>query len=278
MCGMTLFILSIFILLLNMLQISSLLIWPFSPRAFRKFNVLLNYFFWSFCIFLMRQASRVEFIFSGDLTLPGENVILICNHQEMPDVLALTPLADRNGRLADLKWFAKDPIKYVPGVGWGLLFLDCIFLKRDWTKDASRIHQTFARILRHKSPFWLVSFSEGTRITPTKLQRSQDFSRRTGCPVLNHVLLPRTRGFVACVSELRSRIDAVYDVTLGYEPNVPTLWEFFKGRNRKVHLHVRRFPISALPTSQKDLAQWLIDRFVEKDQRMNQFQLDRTFS
>jgi 1-acyl-sn-glycerol-3-phosphate acyltransferase len=190
----------------------------------------------------------------------------------MPDILSLTPLADQNCRLADLKWFAKDPIKYVPGVGWGLLFLDCIFLKRDWTKDAGRIHKTFARILRHNSPFWLVSFSEGTRITPSKLQRSQDFSRRTGCPVLEHVLFPRTRGFVACVSQLRNRTDAIYDVTLGYEPGVPTLWQFFKRRNQRVHLHVRRFPMTALPTSQKELAQWLIDRFIEKDQRMKQFQ------
>lgn len=210
-------------------------------------------------------------VYSGDAVPSGENVILFCNHQQMPDILALMPLADRCGRLGDMKWFAKQPIKYVPGVGWGMQFIDCIFLKRDWTADAARIRRTFNSLLKHGLPFWLISFSEGTRITESKLKRSQEFSRRTGSPVLNHLLVPRTRGFVASVMALRERTHAVYDVTIGYEPGIPTLWQLFQTRLRRVHLHVRRFPISELPTAEKGLANWLTDRFVEKDKLMERF-------
>lgn len=45
--------------------------------------------------------------------------------------------------LGDMKWMVKDIIKYVPGVGWGMLFLDCIFVKRDWTTDKESIRKTF---------------------------------------------------------------------------------------------------------------------------------------
>jgi len=264
--------------LLNVLQILSLIIWPFSPKAFRQVNLMAAHLFWKLCVFFIENVLRIEMVFSGDEIPTGENVILFCNHQQMLDILALMPLADRKRQLPNLKWFAKNPIKYVPGVGWGMLFLDCIFLKRDWTQDASRIRQTFAKLLKHGLPFWLISFSEGTRLTDPKLKRSQDFSLRNGFPVLNHVLVPRTRGFVASFTALRPRADAVYDATIGYEQDVQSLWRVFKGEVRRIHLDVRRFPVSILPQGEKEIADWLMQRFIEKDALMKRFYACGRFS
>ena len=61
----------------------------------------------------------------------------------MADITFLMDFAYRKGRLGDMKWMVKDIIKYVPGVGWGMLFLDCIFVKRDWTTDKESIRKTF---------------------------------------------------------------------------------------------------------------------------------------
>ncbi len=89
--------------------------------------------------------------------------------------------------------------------------------------------------------------------------------------------MPRTKGFVASVNGLRSRVDAVYDVTLGYRGGVSTLIEFVRGKNPEVHIHVRRFPVATLPEESTDLTTWILDRFVEKDQRMEAFKANQRF-
>jgi len=38
-----------------------------------------------------------------------------------------------------------------------------------------------------------------------------------------------------------------------------------RGCVQKVHLHVKRFPMEVLPESDSGLADWLMERFEEKD-------------
>jgi 1-acyl-sn-glycerol-3-phosphate acyltransferase len=206
-----------------------------------------------------------------------ENAIVISNHQQMPDITFLMDFARRKDRLGDLKWIVKDIIKYVPGVGWGMLFLDCVFVKRTWTDDQESIRQTFARIVDNDVPVWLISFSEGTRITPEKLARSQAYAREHGLPEPRHVLVPRTKGFVATVLGLRDHVKAVYDVTIGYEGGVPTLTQFIKGYVPRAHMHVRRHPIETLPRDEDGLAAWVVQAFRDKDDLMEQYYQRGTF-
>lgn len=261
----------------NLIQVSSSLVHPFSPVGFRRINRWCAGTWWSWCVFFLEKVWGVKVIFSGDRLPPRESVVVIVNHQHMPDILLVMALATRQQRLGDLKWFVKDTLKYVPGIGWGMMFLDCIFLKRDWTADASRIRAAFSNLNRHKVAFWLVSFVEGTRITPSKLRRSQDFARRRGFWVPRHVLLPRAKGFVATVQGMRERMDAVYDLTLGYEDGVPTLWQMATGAVRKVHLNVRRIPTQDLPRGESELSDWLMERFQRKDALMDRFERLGTF-
>jgi hypothetical protein len=91
------------------------------------------------------------------------------------------------------------------------------------------------------------------------------------------VLVPRTKGFVASVAGLRRHATAIYDVTIGYERGVPTLWQYIKGFAPRAHLHVRRFPIADLPTDDAGLATWLQQRFQEKDSLLERFYRDGRF-
>ena len=93
----------------------------------------------------------------------------------------------------------------------------------------------------------------------------------------SHLLVPRTKGFVAAVLGLRGYIDAVYDVTIGYEGGVPTLWQFVEGLPKVAHLHVRRFPMSTLPEADEAVAAWLIARYREKDDLLDGFYRDGRF-
>jgi 1-acyl-sn-glycerol-3-phosphate acyltransferase len=195
----------------------------------------------------------------------------------MPDITFLMDLARRKDRLGDMKWLVKDVIKYVPGVGWGMLFIDCVFVKRDWAADQESIRRAFAKLRDNRVPVWMLSFSEGTRLTAEKLARSQAYAREHGLPVPRHTLVPRTKGFVATVEGLRDHVGAVYDVTLGYEGGVPTLWQYIQGFAPRAHVHVRRFPIADIPTDEDALAEWLLERFREKDDLLDRFYRDGNF-
>jgi 1-acyl-sn-glycerol-3-phosphate acyltransferase len=250
----------------NSLQTASLVIKPFSVTAFRAFNRWAADTWWGLCVKVAARVWRVKIKVSGDDVPMRENSVVISNHQEMPDITVLMWFAKSKDRLGDLKWFVKDVIKYVPGIGWGMLFIDCPFIKRDWASDKEYIKKVFQRILNGRIPLWLVTFAEGTRITPGKLKQSRDFAEKNGLFVPRHVLIPRTKGFVATVSEMRQHLDAVYDVTIGYIDGVPTLWQWIKGYVREVNLHVRRYPIESMPSGETELSDWLMERFKQKDE------------
>ncbi len=255
---------------INVLQMLSILFVPVSRTAVRHFNRALADFWWGWCV-VWSQKWGTNVHFHGDELPMKESVLVVCNHQEMSDIIALFFLAKAKGRLGDLKFYVKDIIKYFPGVGWGMLFLDCIFLKRNWTADRDKIDRTFSKINKYKIPLWLVSFVEGTRVTLPKLKRSQEFAEKQGIQPNKHVLIPRTKGFVATVKGLRGHVDAVYDVTIAYVDGVPSLWQWSKGYVTDVHIHVRRFPIDEIPEADDDVSDWLIERFAVKDKLLDDY-------
>lgn len=261
----------------NATQLASIVVLPFSRRLFRAYNRWAADTFWSWCVKVSERINGTQAIITGDDVPPTENAIVLVNHQDMADITYLMFPAREKGRLGDMKYMLKDVIKYVPGVGWGLLFLDSLFVKRNWLRDQGSIHRTFERLLQARVPVWLINFAEGTRLTAEKLERSKRWAEEQGRRPLQHLLMPRTKGFVATVAGLRGHLNAVYDVTIGYEDGVPSLWQYLCGHSRKAHLHVRRFPIDSLPASSEELADWLFARFEEKDALLDAFYRDGAF-
>lgn len=259
------------LIVINLVQTLSLVIKPFSPQLFRSFNRWAANSWWGWCDLVAHHIYRVKFIFSGDDVPFRENAIVVLNHQEMTDVPVLFALARAKGRLGDLKWYVKETLKYCPGVGWGMLFLDCLFVKRNWAADENYIHHVFNNIKKHRIPFWVMSFVEGTRITPAKLRRSQEYAQKKGLKPLNHLLIPRTKGFAVTVKSLRDQVEAVYDVTIGYLYGAPTLWQWAQGLVHRCHIHVRRIEIKDMPQDDEALANWLIKLYQEKEQLLENF-------
>ena len=259
------------LLAINLLQTLSLVLRPFSRRAFRRVNRWFADRFWGWCAWTTLSLHRTRVVFQGEELPKDENTLVIVNHQTMTDVQVLFLLAREADRLGDLKWFVKDPIKYAPGFGWGMTFLDNLFVKRDWTADRAHIDQVFRRVVSGRVPLWLISFSEGTRLTAAKLAQAQRYAVEHALPVPRHVQLPRAKGFVASIVGLQGHLHAVYDVTIGYVDGLPSLWQWAKGEMREVHLHVRRHAVAELPAGPEALAGWLHERFAEKDERLDRF-------
>jgi len=259
------------VLAANSLQVMTLGLRPLSKAAFRRANREIANAWWTLCTVVTERVNKIDIQRSGDEFPADENALVVVNHQTMADIPALFELAVPKKRLGDMKWFVKDSIKYLPGAGWGMLFLDCIFLQRDWAKDKKRIDRTFRHLLDSHLPFWIISFSEGTRLTPERLAKTCAFAAERGIPEPQHTLLPRPRGFVATVQGLESRLDAVYDVTIAYDGPTPSLFDFVGGSCRRFHLHVNRYPAAELPRGQDQLASWLRQRFRDKDARLARF-------
>lgn len=265
------------IFILNPIQMLSVVLRPFSKPAFRAVNRWCARSIWGFWVLQGEVMNGIEVRFTGDRCPKRESAIILPNHQSMADVMVLLCFAWRCGRLGDTKWFVKDVIKYFPGFGWGLEFLDSVFVKRDWALDKGNIQRLFGKYREEQIPLFLISFLEGTRRTPEKLARSQEFARSRGMPIPAATLVPRTKGFVATVEGLREHVDAVYDVTIGYPGRTPTLVNCYEARVPRIEVHVRRHPIESLPREEEALVEWVQARFREKDALMVRFEADQKF-
>lgn len=265
------------IFVLNPIQMMSVVLYPFSRRMFRDVNRWCARSIWGLWVLMGERQNQIDVRFTGDALPRRENALILPNHQTMADVLVMMCLAWRCGRLGDMKWFVKDVVKWFPGFGWGMKFLDCIFVKRDWAKDRDGIERLFSKYKREEIPVFLVSFLEGTRLTKAKLEKAQAFSEERGLHRPEHTLIPRTKGFVATMLGLRSHLDAVYDVTIGYPDSTPTLVNCFEAKVKRIEVHVRRYPVAALPTDDAALNDWVFARFEEKDARLGHFSRKGSF-
>ncbi|KAI7856814.1 acyltransferase-domain-containing protein [Circinella umbellata] len=229
-------------------------------------------------IFEKRQKARITY--SGDIIPQNESAIVISNHRSWTDFYLLHSVAIRRNMLSNCKYFVKDSIKWLPFFGWGMWLADFLFVRRDWMRDQRKIEATFSNIKRLKTPVWIMSFAEGTRFTHQKLKESQLYAGQQGYSIMHNVLLPRTRGFVTCVNVFRgSHVQYVYDFTIAYyhrlkgnmgefnvAPDMIRVHVRELGDEYEFHVNVKRIAINELPNDDDQLANWLRQRYVEKDQ------------
>jgi len=67
-------------------------------------------------------------------------------------------------------------------------------------------------------------------------------------------------------------IDAVYDITIAYKHRLPTFLDNVYGIDpAEVHIHINSIQVSDIPTSEDEVATWLIERFRLKDELLSNF-------
>ncbi|RHZ81375.1 hypothetical protein Glove_120g225 [Diversispora epigaea] len=279
-----------FALSINIVQICSLLlISPFSRRILWNINSRGAHSMWWIMQYIFEHKHKAKITFSGDQIPSNESAIVISNHRSYSDFYMLHSVAMRRKMLPHVKYFAKDSLKYIPFFGFGMWLMGMIFIKRNWTEDENHLKKIFKAIKSYAAPIWIVNFVEGTRFSPKKLMEGQQFSMKRGFPVFQNLLFPRTKGFVACVRQLRdTHVKYVYDFTIVYRhitrglnfpPNLfhvhgyPLLsppWSF--------HVHVKRYAIEDLPRDEEKLTEWVRQKFIEKDALLEDMKLHWTKS
>ncbi|KAK1555443.1 hypothetical protein Q3G72_026485 [Acer saccharum] len=228
--------------------------------------------------FLFEKINRTKMVFSGDSVPAKERVLLIANHRTEVDWMYLWDLALRKGCLGYIKYILKSTLMKLPVFGWGFQILEFISVERKWENDEPVLRQMLSTFKNPQDPLWLAIFPEGTDFTEEKCMKSQKFATEVGLPVLDNVLLPKTRGFCVCLETMRSSLDAVYDVTIAYKNQCPSFLDNVFGVDpSEVHIHIRRTPVKDIPVSDPEAAAWLIDAFQLKDQLLSDFKTEGGF-
>ena len=257
------------LLLANFFQFATLVVYPFSKPLFRQWNRWISYAVWNvwWASNLRRFIGfRTEAI--GDKIPPGETAIVVANHQSMTDTMVMLCFAEDHKLTNDIKFMAKNELRYVPVFGWAIVFADFVMLRRDWAKDEAKITATFARFQKTADPFWLLMFPEGTRLTAQKQQDSRDRAVSKGFEPMTQVLWPRPKGFTAALKGLRGKVDAIYSIAIDYPGRPPKLYQFIRGDVTRVAIHIKRHPIATLPQGDSELADWLVGEFRWMDQKL----------
>lgn len=257
----------------NLIQLALLPVSLSSVRVRHYSNSFLAGGLWYMCNMIFWVSGGELKVFGAEELKSGESAMVILNHRSFADFFLLHTVAIRHGMIWFCRYFAKDSVKWIPFFGWGIRLMGMILLKRNWLQDQKRILGTFAFYTKHKVPLWLVSYSEGSRYSPSKLQDCREYALLHGRKPPKYVLLPRTRGFVASVQALKNVVSAVYDVTLVYysrdgKHRVPSPCDYILANlsGFVFEIHLSRHPISELPMEdEKELGEWLHDRFQAKD-------------
>ncbi|KAL1539938.1 1-acyl-sn-glycerol-3-phosphate acyltransferase 2 [Salvia divinorum] len=264
-------------LIVNLLQVFFyILVRPFSRNAFRRINkeimeLLSLELIW---LFDWWANNKVQLFADKEIIeiMGKEQALLICNHRSDIDWLVGWVLAQHAGCLGSCLAIIKKEILCLPVIGWSMWFSGYIFLQRSWAKDENTLKSGFEGLNDFPLPFWLALFVEGTRFTQAKLLAAQQYAASVGLPVPRNVLIPRTKGFVAAVTHLRSHVPAIYNITVAIpkDESCPTLLRIFRGHSSTVHVHIERHLMQELPETSSGIAQWCKDVFVAKDALLEQ--------
>ncbi|KAK3098337.1 hypothetical protein FSP39_018577 [Pinctada imbricata] len=268
-------------LIVNFLQLCSLIIWPFDKTLYRKVNYNLAYLSWCQYTSLGQWWSNSECYLHVDPDerkhFAKESIIVVMNHKYEIDWLMAWVLSERYGLLGGTKIYGKKVLGLIPLIGWAWYFTESLFLHRDWQKDRAVIAQGVKNVTEYPDGYFVVMllFPEGTRLTDEKLKNSQKIAQEKGYPIMKHHLLPRAKGFVLSVQELKKlpehKLTAIYDITTVFENGNPPLMDAIRGKKQICRMRLRRFPVANLPDSEEELSDWLRNLFKEKDEIVDKF-------
>ncbi|XP_077031792.1 1-acyl-sn-glycerol-3-phosphate acyltransferase delta isoform X1 [Agelaius phoeniceus] len=257
-------------LIINFIQLFTLILWPINKQLFRKINCRLAYCISSQMVMLLEWWSGTDCTLYTDPEsyhkYGKENAIVILNHNFEIDFLCGWNFCERFGVLGSSKVLAKKELSYMPIIGWMWYFLEIVFCKRKWEEDRKTVVQKLLNLRDYPENFWFLIHCEGTRFTEQKHQISMKVAEAKGLPKLKYHLLPRTKGFAVTVQCLRNVVSAVYDSTLNFRNNEnPTLLGVLNGKKYHADLYVRRIPLEDVPEDEQECSTWLHKLYQEKD-------------
>ncbi|CAM9241241.1 unnamed protein product [Ectocarpus sp. 12 AP-2014] len=184
------------------MALTYLFVRPFSAATVRRLNSNFAEAMWADAMSAIMPPSKV--VVTGEMPDDDTQAIVIANHQVVDcDWWFLFELMRLLRRHGALKIILKDDQKHIPVTGWGMRGFGFVFLKRDWVKDRANLERQLGVFTGDGFPLRLLIFPEGTTINARSMEKCTAFAKKEQRPRFEHLLLPRTTGFGACLNAFR---------------------------------------------------------------------------
>jgi 1-acyl-sn-glycerol-3-phosphate acyltransferase len=271
-------------IIINFFQFFSLLM----PKKLSERFICLTQKAFVDVLILISYLAPTKIIISGDFPKKSESAIVISNHQIYADWIYIWFVAFIAETHGSVKIMLKKSLKWIPIVGWGMQLMDFIFLNRTWSKDENVIDKHISSYLKYFGPVWLLVFPEGTVISQNTREASKTYALKEGLSYdMKYVLWPKVKGLEHCINNLKGRITALYDFTIGYSGILPedipqktiTLRSIFIDMvPPEVHINIKRYPIEEINNLKSPFKHWLQNVFISKDEKMKYFFKNQKFA
>lgn len=98
---------------------------------------------------------------------------------------------------------------------------------------------------------------------------SKEFAIQNGLPTYKHHLLPRTKGFLACLPLMKDKVGGLYDIVFAFKgpkgPRTrPSLFDLLRGDRIQAHVYLRRIPFKEVPQEKQAAVKFLYELFDRK--------------
>ena len=201
--------------------------------------------------------------------------LVISNHQSWTDIILLQSYL--YGKIPPLKFFTKQQLIWVPGIGLAMYVLGFPYVKRVSkaqikanpnlrNADRDNIAEACKGFKNH--PTSILNFLEGTRRTSAKqLNQSSDYK---------NLLRPKIGGIEYVIKDMGDNLHKLIDVTIVYPDGTPTFWQFVKGECRSVKFIVSHHEIPKEVLVDNDierrssLSGWIKTIWMQKDQQISE--------
>ena len=201
--------------------------------------------------------------------------LVISNHQSWTDIILLQSYL--YGKIPPLKFFTKQQLIWVPGIGLAMYVLGFPYVKRVSkaqikanpnlrNADRDNIAEACKGFKNH--PTSILNFLEGTRRTSAKqLNQSSDYK---------NLLKPKIGGIEYVIKDMGDYLHKLIDVTIVYPDGTPTFWQFVKGECRSVKFVVSHYDIPKQVLVDNDierrssLSGWIKTIWMQKDQQISE--------
>jgi 1-acyl-sn-glycerol-3-phosphate acyltransferase len=208
-------------------------------------------------------------------TYPEKFYLISANHQSWADIFVLQHVF--NWRAPIPKFLVKKELIYLPVVNIICLAYDYPLLQRGsmrgrvpseghFEKDTQSLEKAFARFIRY--PATVINLLEGTRFTKGK-------ARRQSSPY-EHLLKPKAGGMAIIFSIPGVKVRTLIDVTIVYDCEHPTFWNFLCGKCGRVVVKVKEYESEALPANRDfdSMAKWINGVWEKKDSEIGRIRCE----
>jgi 1-acyl-sn-glycerol-3-phosphate acyltransferase len=112
----------------------------------------LAYWVWRGIQSIFTKKNKAHITVSG-CTLPeNESAIVIANHVSWTDFYMIQELALKSNMLPYCRWFAKQQLRWVPFLGWGLWAMGMPLVSRNWLRDNRELDRVFQGPVQYQWP------------------------------------------------------------------------------------------------------------------------------